>query len=231
MKRAALAGRWQGGPHNTVIEIRVVAGSEVQGSYRCPKGGRGEFSGRVHRHTMMRGFWVDPEVDGAAARSEKQTLDIRLDGSGDAWNATAVTAEGVSLAWTATRVKASVRGAGEPLSAQAWCKNKEVFERLTRPKQVDKWVSEVRTGRARGDCPYRMRCRRGFAHLSATPRVSVRCASPASHRVRSKHTSIVTRRSGPRPCAAALLCPRAPTCRVAAAPVRCVQRQRDARRV
>jgi hypothetical protein len=144
MNAPSLAGKWIGGPHNTTITIEVSSGSEVTGTYRCPSGGIGEFSGKLHRGTMARCLWTDPDVPGAGSRSVNQLLEIQLDPSGNGWTATSTLGSGGSGGrWTAKRVVPRQRRPGERLSTAGICKNKEIFERLTQSKSTAQLDLEV----------------------------------------------------------------------------------------
>ena len=137
-------GKWLGGPHNSVIIIDIAQGNEVTGSYRCPSGAFAEFSGKLHRATHARCLWVDPDVAGAATRNVDQILELQLDPSGDSLSGTATTATGGSHSWSAKRVKPKARQPGEKLSTSGVCVNRDIFERLTRPKSAQSLDSEVR---------------------------------------------------------------------------------------
>lgn len=134
MSAHPLEGKWLGGPHNSIITIVVRSLVEIDGSYKCPSGGIGEFTGKIIRGTCARCLWVDPEVSGAQKRSIEQVLEIQLDISGDSWTGTARTAGGGVSTWKATRVKPKQRQRGEKLSTEGVFKNKDIFKRLTESK-------------------------------------------------------------------------------------------------
>ena len=161
MSVSPLEGKWLGGPHNTTITITVSPGGEVSGLWRCPSGAIGEFVGKAHRSSGARCLWVDPDLPGAAARSVDQQLDIQLDVSGNAWTATASTGTGGgSHTWTASRIVPRQRRPGERLSTAGVCKDRDIFERLTRSKSgstMDTMVSAAAANRGRNAPPGRAR--------------------------------------------------------------------------
>lgn len=136
-------GKWLGGPHQSLITITLLTSNDISGTYRCPGGGFGEFSGKAVRGTSARCLWSDPDIPGAQERKVDQVLEMRLDMSGNSWTAVAKVAGGDELTWKASRLKKS-RPAGQRLSTGGVFKDKDIFERLTRPKSADHRDSEVR---------------------------------------------------------------------------------------
>ena len=143
--RPVLAGKWRGGPHNTTITITVSPAGEVYGCYACPSGALGEFLGRLSRG-LVKGTWTDAVLAGSSKRSELQKIELTLGGSGEeaTLRASGTTVEGAPVQWTATRIAAKLKNGDE--ARRPVYRNKEVFERLTKPKYSKELAETVRQG-------------------------------------------------------------------------------------
>lgn len=135
----AFEGRWVGGPHpDVVVTIHVESPSNnLLAHYTLPDGEQGTMDGRVqHGGTAAKCFWVDPVIDGAGKKHPNQMVELRMAPDGDTWTATAVTMGGKTFEWKAKRIFKAARRKGSKLDTRGWYRNKEVFDRLTRPKDV-----------------------------------------------------------------------------------------------
>ena len=147
--RLSLAGKWRGGPHKSLITVTVSHGGEVYGWYTCPSGSQGEFSGRTSRSGgSAKGVCYDADLSGAARRSDKQVVEITVeggggDGGGATLRAQGTNAKGGAVTWTAVRAGVQARPGSAPPVPGVY-KDKTVFERLIAPKDRSKEAEAVR---------------------------------------------------------------------------------------